>query len=177
MTEAQGQRMVSSKRARHSAVLLGYLLCVGVFIPNQAHARVTFAEGDCARMNGAPLEGRATVTMVLSPRMVYSLREWRRMRSGAERAGYRVDTRLDPRVPVSEWRSAALAQGEAELENLPFIDLVDAAALDLLNHAPAASVAWDGRSHPWPILGIMPNQAWLSLLEARLQALRRTECP
>lgn len=98
------------------------------------------------------------------------------MRAAAVLAGFDVDMRLDPRVPVSEWVSAARALGDAELEHLPIIGVAEAATLSLLNHAPAASVALDGRAHPWPILGVMPNGAWVSLLEARLQALRHAPC-
>src|SRR3990167_8339831 len=46
------------------------------------------------------------VVMLLSPRMVYTLLEWPRMRQTAEALGYRVLGWKDPRVPETEWQTA-----------------------------------------------------------------------
>ena len=116
-----------------------------------------------------------TVLMVLSPRMVYALREWPRMQRTAERAGFAVCSLRDPRVGESEWRAAANAAGRSEALDLPLLDtaMLRASAIPgLLNHSPASLVQFDGRLHPWPILGVMPDAAWIAVLQDRLDRLR-----
>lgn len=114
--------------------------------------------------------------IVLSPRMPLALQEWPRMKNLAERAGFKVVTVRDPRVPAAEWKQAVQAAGQDELRHAPAIDESDAAALGLLNHSPATLVVRCGRVHPWPILGVMPDNHWSSVLKARTQQLGAHEC-
>lgn len=112
--------------------------------------------------------------MVLSPRMVYSLAEWRRMRAVAAGAGFVVVVARDPRVPLTEWASAVDAAGLPEIGAAPPVDVELAGRCGLLNHFPSTLVGRCGRPHPWPILGVMPDAAWRSLIVQRREAIA---CP
>ncbi|MFT3779879.1 MAG: hypothetical protein QM772_16710 [Ottowia sp.] len=112
--------------------------------------------------------------VVLSPRMVYALIEWPRMREAAVSAGFSVTVARDPRVPPSEWSSAVEAAGLPELSAAPRVDADLAGSCGLLNHFPSTLVGRCGRPHPWPILGVMPDAAWRSLLVQRRDAMA---CP
>ncbi|HMN20597.1 MAG TPA: hypothetical protein PKA16_04305 [Ottowia sp.] len=114
----------------------------------------------------------AAVRMVLSPRMPYALLEWRRMRRAAEDAGFRVSALRDPRVPDEEWQAAVRAVDLPELADAPLLDEPTGRALGLLHHAPSSMVERCGTRHPWPILGVMPDAAWLGLLRQRAGTLK-----
>lgn len=117
------------------------------------------------------------VQIVLSPRMPYALQEWHRMAGAARAAGYRVAAFRDPRVPDEEWRDALVAAGLAELRDTPLLHPDAGEACQVLNHAPAAVVARCGKGHAWPVLGVMPTQAWLQVLAARRADLEALPCP
>ena len=119
---------------------------------------------------------QTVVQVVLSPRMPYALKEWRRMEAAARQAGFRVMAFRDPRVPDAEWQDAVMAANLPELRDVPVVALAAARACGVLNHAPATVVARCGRVHPWPILGVMPDQAWLHLLKARSAGLETGSC-
>lgn len=113
----------------------------------------------------------ATVFIVLSPRMVYALKEWPRMKVAAEQAGFNVQTLRDPRVPLPEWQAAVSVADVPALEALPAADSAWAARWGLLNHSPSALVSRCDQTHPWPVLGVMPDAAWLSVLEQRKRGI------
>lgn len=130
--------------------------------------------GEAARVTEDSLHGHPTVvsvTIVLSPRMPYALKEWPRMKAVAQSVGYQVVGLRDPRVPEAEWAAAVESVGDSELMNLPKIDEAYAARLGVLNHAPASLLTCKGKTHPWPILGVMPDSAWLAVLRARASQL------
>lgn len=121
--------------------------------------------------------GQAVVQVVLSPRMPYALREWPRMAVVAQRAGFRVVAFRDPRVPDAEWHDAAQAAGVSpELRNAPRLDEEAGRACQVFNHTPAVIVARCGHAHAWPIWGVMPDPAWLSVLDARRRDLEALSC-
>lgn len=122
------------------------------------------------------LRAQTAVMVVLSPRMPYALQEWRRMKKVAEEAGYQVTGLRDPRVPLSEWMDAVQASEDMELTQMPAIDQDQAAAWGVLNHIPASVVTRCGKTHPWPILGVMPNAAWLDVLHSRTAQLGAATC-
>ena len=117
-----------------------------------------------------------TVVAVLSPRMPYALQEWPRMRAVAEKLGLRVVPLHDPRVPTEEWRNAVMVKGMGRLSNIPAADEPLAAQCGLLNHTPAALVGRCGVAHAWPILGVMPDAAWASVIRSRLETLPKGDC-
>jgi len=121
--------------------------------------------------------GQTTVLMVLSPRMVYALREWPRMRQAAQDAGFRVLAARDPRVPLAEWWAGIRAAGQPELAFMETVDEHMAVKLGALNHTPASLVARCGQWHPWPVLGVMPDVTWVSVLRAREAQLKEAACP
>ncbi len=130
--------------------------------------------------DGAGLDrghGQTTVLMVLSPRMVYALREWPRMRQAAQDAGFRVLAARDPRVPLAEWAAGVRAAGQPDLAFAEAVDEHMAASLGALNHTPASLVARCGQWHSWPVLGVMPDVTWVSVLRAREAQLKETACP
>lgn len=127
------------------------------------------ASGDAALDSQA---ARAQLLVVLSPRMVYALREWPRLHDQAQAAGFDVHGVRDPRVPEAEWHSAVMAAGLSELAAWPAARLAGWPGTQVRNHWPAAWVRWRGRTHPWPILGVMPDAAWLQLLRQRLEDLQ-----
>jgi len=119
-------------------------------------------------------EQKEALLVVLSPRMVYAFKEWRRMSGVAAAAGFAVVAVRDPRVPQSEWLSAVHAAGLPELASVPEVDADQAGHCGLLNHFPSTLVGRCGHPHPWPILGVMPSAPWLSLLMQRREAIA---CP
>lgn len=119
---------------------------------------------------------QTSVMMVLSPRMPYALKEWPRMRNVAENAGFKVMGVRDPRISTEEWVGAVQAAAVPDLMQAPVMDQSQAAELGVLNHAPASLVVRCGRAHPWPVLGVMPNEAWLSLLQVREMDLKKMTC-
>jgi hypothetical protein len=125
---------------------------------------------------GSPTEAnKPVVIMLLSPRMVYTLLEWTRMRRAAEALGFRVLSWKDPRVPEAEWQSA-LASPVATTTD-PEALLAMPAQCDSLwrgmNHSPMSFVLLGAHLHPWPVWGVMPEEAWSEALRFRLLALRR----
>ncbi|HAX19647.1 MAG TPA: hypothetical protein DCY64_05115 [Hydrogenophaga sp.] len=118
---------------------------------------------------------KPVVVMLMSPRMVYSLLEWARMRQTAEALGYRVLSWKDPRVPEAEWR-AALGSPAATTTD-PEALLAMPAQCDSLwrgmNHSPMSFVLLESHLHPWAVWGVMPEEAWSEALRFRLLALRR----
>ena len=134
-------------------------------------ASVCISEG-----NSPNLDRRPQLMMVLSPRMPYALKEWRRMSRVAEQAGFKVLVVRDPRVPLSEWEAAVRAVEEPELVHVSVIEQAQAEALGALNHSPASVVSQCKKSHPWPILGVMPDGPWLSVLRARESQLAQSVC-
>lgn len=134
----------------------------------------------CTTAAGAPAASasgaaRPTLLVVLSPRMVYALREWPRLRDGALAMDFDVQGLRDPEVPAAEWRAAAAVAGLPELATWPPVSLSDWPGARVRNHWPMAWVRWQGRTHPWPILGVMPDAAWSQLLRQRLEDLQA--CP
>lgn len=114
---------------------------------------------------------RPTLIMVLSPRMVYALKEWPRMRETARQAGFAVVSMRDPRLREEEWQAAVQALEQPDAANLAVLEDPHLFRLGVLNHAPTSVVAWKGRVHPWPIYGVMPDGAWRAVLAARLAQL------
>ncbi|WP_354446547.1 hypothetical protein [Ottowia thiooxydans] len=121
-------------------------------------------------------KAQTTVMVVLSPRMPYALQEWRRMKKAAQDAGYQVTGLRDPRVPLAEWKEAVQASKDTELLNMPAINEIQATAFGALNHIPSSLVIHCGKTHPWPILGVMPDAAWLEVLHSRTAQLEATAC-
>ncbi|MDR1968362.1 MAG: hypothetical protein LBQ32_06680 [Burkholderiaceae bacterium] len=113
------------------------------------------------------------VLMTLSPRMVYSLLEWRRMRAIAVAEGFCVVPARDPRVPEGEWQQAVSRAGLPELRAAPSLADLGVPQALFLNHAPTSQVWRCGHAHPWPILGVMTDVGWRRSLHARLADLKR----
>ncbi len=118
-----------------------------------------------------PTPAAPTVLVVLSPRMPYALQEWPRMRAVAEQAGFQIRAFRDPGVPASEWEASLEAASLPALRAVPALDQQLAADCRLLNHAPSALVGRCGRWHAWPVLGVMPDGAWLAVLKGRREAV------
>jgi hypothetical protein len=118
------------------------------------------------------------VLMALSPRMVYSLLEWRRMRALAADAGWCVIPARDPRVPLLEWQQAVTRANLPELRAAPSLADLGVPSAPFLNHAPTSQAWLCGHSHPWPIFGVMTDTGWQRSLHARLLDLERdAPCP
>jgi hypothetical protein len=113
------------------------------------------------------------VLMTLSPHMVYSLLEWRRMRAIARDEGFCVVPARDPRVPQGEWQQAVDRAGLPELRTAPSLADLDVPQALFLNHAPTSQVWRCGQAHPWPIFGVMTDAGWRRSLRARLADLER----
>jgi len=113
------------------------------------------------------------VLMTLSPHMVYSFLEWRRMRAVAADEGFCVVPARDPRVPPDEWRQAASRAGLPELLSAPSLADLGVPQVLFLNHAPTSQVWCRGRAHTWPIFGVMTDIGWRRSLRARLTDLER----
>lgn len=98
------------------------------------------------------------------------------MKRVAERAGFIVLAARDSRVPGQEWSAAVSARGLFELRDVPVLDEQMGMDVGLLHHAPSSLVVRCGVWHPWPILGVMPDQTWVELLRHRAAQLRERPC-
>jgi len=117
------------------------------------------------------------LVMLLSPRMVYSLLDGARLRQTAEALGYQVLSWKDPRVPESEWR-AALASPASTTTDPDALLAMPARCQSLwrnVNHSPTSFVLLGSQIHPWPVWGVMPDEAWREALLFRLLALQRAQ--
>jgi hypothetical protein len=117
------------------------------------------------------------VLMMLSPRMVYSLLEWRRMRAVAVDEGFCVIPARDPRVPESEWQQAVERASLPELLQAPSLADLGVPQALFFNHAPTSQVWRCGHAHPWPVFGVMTNAGWRRSLRARLADLEQRDEP
>ncbi len=165
------------QRLVHGLICTGLLgwgaVCAGNAWAADMDSRCDFR----ASLPGAPATAQTVVQIVLSPRMPYALHEWRRMAASAQAAGFEVSTWRDPRVPKAEWLAAVDIAELPELRTAPILPLELAKACGVLNHAPATVLARCSHGHPWPILGVMPDAAWLQLLDARRIDLEQAPCP
>ncbi len=94
------------------------------------------------------------------------------MRRAAQAAGFATVSLRDPRVGAREWQAAAHIAGlpaALRLQRLQTPALVR--QFGALNHFPAALVQSGQRLHPWPVLGVMPDAAFVSVLRQRLHQL------
>lgn len=168
-------------RFRLCPALSAGCLALGLSLAPAARAEPSLgADRVCQASAISPLfdGGQPTLLVVLSPRMPYALREWARMESVAERAGFRVQAMRDPRVSSLEWQQAlASVELDDRLQGIPLVDEQFAAMCGLLNHSPAALAGRCGSVHPWPILGVMPDESLSRVLRSRLDALSEGECP
>lgn len=119
---------------------------------------------------------RPVVVAVLSPRMVYSMTEWPRMRAAAEAEGFDAVAWWAPDLADDEGAVAAEQAGWSAHEIAHLVRVPDACtgSLGHANHYPYSRVLYRGRLHAWPILGVMPNQAWVDSLHWRLRSLQQS---
>lgn len=140
------------------------MLALGV-----ARAEGLTLSGECLRAMELPV-GRTVLLSVLSPRMVYSMTEWPRMRLAAEAEGLVVLAWRSPAVPEAEWRSAVARAGWVRDASEPVPDAC-MVWLGRPNHFPYSQVVRQGVVHPWPIWGVLPDAAWVESLRCRRDAL------
>lgn len=134
-----------------------------------ARSEVLALPGECLRAMELPA-GRTVLLSVLSPRMVYSMTEWPRMRLAAEADGFAVVAWRLPAVPDAEWRAAVKRAAWSWDVSEPVPD----ACMDWLgrpNHFPYSWVIGPGGIHPWPIWGVLPDAAWVESLRCRRDGL------
>lgn len=114
------------------------------------------------------------VVMLISPRMVYSMSEWPRMRLAALAAGFEVVTWKAPGVSAQEWAQAVHVTHWPRSQSALIGDVPAActAWLRRLNHFPFSSVVLGGQVHQWPIWGVLSDEAWTASLALRLEALK-----
>ena len=127
-----------------------------------------------------PTTSQAHDTLVwalLSPRMPYALQEWQRMKTVARDAGFEVMSFRDPRVPRAEWGAASTSMGLQDLHDVPPMPVETAQRCQMLNHAPTVMLTRCGRVHPWPVRGVMTDDAWRHVLASRRADLERLPCP
>ena len=112
--------------------------------------------------------------MLISPRMVYSMLEWPRMRSVALAAGFDVVTWKAPGVSANEWSEAVQAARWTLSQSALISDAPAACAtwLQRLNHFPVSSVVEGDQVHDWPIWGVLSDEAWAASLALRLGFLK-----
>ncbi|WP_171984886.1 hypothetical protein [Hydrogenophaga sp. A37] len=114
------------------------------------------------------------VVMLISPRMVYSMSEWPRMRLAALAAGFEVVTWKAPGVSAQEWAQAAQATQWRRSQSALIGDVPPACTVWLrrLNHFPFSSVVLGDQVHEWPIWGVLSDEAWIDSLALRLESLK-----
>lgn len=120
-----------------------------------------------------PSSSQATVVMLISPRMVYSLLEWPRMHAQAQAAGFQVVTWSSPDLLPGEWTQAvrAVSWPRSLRDAIGEVPPACAPLLYRVNHFPYSVVVAQNRMHNWPIWGVVSNEAWAASLAHRLSAL------
>lgn len=96
------------------------------------------------------------------------------MRRLAVDAGYVVEAYREPSVSDEEWSAAfrAVAWSAAEARALRDMPPLCRAHWIPANHYPIGWVAINGKVHPWPILGVLTDSAWLESLSFRRHGLQ-----
>jgi hypothetical protein len=120
--------------------------------------------------------GRIALVVVLSPRMVYSMTEWPRMRAAAVSEGFGVVAWRSPALPEREWQDA-VAKVRWSASDIARVSATPTACSSWLgqpNHFPYSVVIERGRVHPSPIWGVLPNPAWIESLQLRRRHLALT---
>lgn len=109
------------------------------------------------------------VISVLSPRMVYSLTEWPRLRRLAMNDGLRVIAWRSPEIGEAEWRAALDKAGwtTEDVAAVAQVPVACAAWVGRPDHFPYTWVAAPGGAVAWPIAGVLPDAAWLTSLRLR----------
>ncbi|MDR2129054.1 MAG: hypothetical protein LBP52_08320 [Burkholderiaceae bacterium] len=127
----------------------------------------------------SPAAAAPAIVMVLSPRMVYALQEWPRMKAAARAAGFDVTGVRDPQTPAGEWAQLGRVTFLTDLALIAPMSAAlqaDFARHGALNHMPSTLVYWCGKPHPWPVLGVMPDKPWINALQARATQLKQQPC-
>lgn len=166
-------------------VLIGLTLCFLCGIVLAQDARPTRSDTPTAvRLNPGCLTAissptSATLLMVISPRMVYSMLEWPRMLRVALSAGFQVVTWRAQGLSIDEWTHAADKAGwpsdlHATIGEVP---LACTALLEGVNHFPFSLVIGRDTYHAWPVWGVLSDEAWLSSLVFRRQGLSVAHTP
>jgi hypothetical protein len=119
------------------------------------------------------VSNRLALVAVLSPRMVYSMTEWRRMRALAIAHGFEVVAWRSPTLAEGEWQSATAKAGwsVAEASMVGSVPLACLAWIGSPNHFPYSQVLNGNRVHAWPVWGVLPDAAWVESLRLRQRAL------
>jgi hypothetical protein len=112
---------------------------------------------------------RAALVTVLSPKMVYSMTEWPRMRAAAVDDGFEVVAWRSAAVSGPEWRDAVAKAGWPRSEDVNVSETPTACEdwLGRPNHFPYSVVIERGRVHSSPIWGVLPDAAWVESLRLR----------
>lgn len=161
---------------RCALAILTLLVAAGLCHAEPASASTALSLiGIAGGPEGASAPDLPVVVMIVSPRMVYALREWPRMRRSAEAAGFTVVTFRDPRVGDEEWQAALHHLGLAATTAAPRLPGTVLARIGVQNHFPSSVVRLGRHLHPWPVLGVMPDAAFVALLKARLRQLREMQ--
>jgi hypothetical protein len=147
--------------------------CCAADAANAAPPSLQACPWNAAAFAAASAPRTPVVLMTLSPHMVYSFLEWRRMRAVAVAEGFCVIPARDPRVPQAEWQQAVSRAGLPELRDAPSLADLGVPQAFFFNHAPTSQVWLCGRGHPWPIFGVMTDIGWRRSLRARLADLER----
>ncbi len=113
--------------------------------------------------------GHVALVVVLSPKMVYSMTEWPRMRAAALDEGFDVVAWRSPALPEREWQGAVVkAQWSAsDIARVARTPAVCSTWLGMPNHFPYSVVVERGLVHPSPIWGVLPDAAWIESLRLR----------
>jgi hypothetical protein len=131
----------------------------------------------CQRVLARVEPSGPVLVSVLSPRMVYSMTEWPRMRAAAETLGFGVVAWWSPQVSEQEATEAAARAGwpMTVLSRTSVVPEECTAWVGVPNHFPYTRVRLQGRTHAWPIWGVLPDQRWLESLQRRVRVLEEGE--
>lgn len=117
--------------------------------------------------------GEVALVVVLSPKMVYSVTEWPRMRAAAVQGGFDVVAWRSPALPEREWRDAMVRArwSAADIAGVSTAPPECSQWLGRPNHFPYSLVVAHGRVHPSPIWGVLPDGVWVDSLQRRRREL------
>lgn len=113
--------------------------------------------------------GEWVVVAVISPRMVYAMTEWPRMRRAALKEGYRVLAWRSSEAGDAEWRDASRRAGW-DAADTAAVSRVPSGCVDWIghpNHFPFVRVVDAHGKASWPIWGVLPDADWQESLRYR----------
>lgn len=123
---------------------------------------------------------KPALVYVWSPRMVMAVLEAYQAKAAADERGLRFIPLADGRIPRPEWQAAlqraeTLSHSSAKALS-PSVALCSPMLVSRLayRHSPTGFLVWQGKVHPAPLVGTMPQAFWSEAIRLRMNDWQRS---